>query len=379
MNKDNGRMGCVCDLLHLGEHCESCNPKTALLLANACVPISCTIEHPTDINLSQVCGGGGHPILLDNGNYSCNCTKPGYVHMGSVCIYQSCLSPTGEVCSGNGVCLNMQCVCYKGHSGALCTLEKPTIFCDEGYTRIGSECFPDECLSRGLVCGSNGRCIDGKRPKCLCNKGFETVGSDLCVPKECIKDGAVCPHGNCVLLEEDRRYECVCSPGYVQTSDGMCISQACVSSISDEGLVVCHNRGVCTNDTCLCSNNFGGTKCSTCNSGFVLMQTDDVKQEKCVSVNCLSRAVSNATQQLVHFHETIHNSNSALLICDGFGVCEASANSRSNNYLDYKCHCNPGAIPYRNRCYSPFASIFPLQLQFVITADTVKEAHVFVM
>lgn len=354
VNKDNGRMGCVCDLLHLGERCELCNPATAMLLANVCVPIACTIEHPTDFSLSQVCGGGGHPILLDNGNYSCNCTKPGYLHMGSVCIHQSCLSEAGEVCGGNGVCLNMKCVCYEGHSGTLCTLEKTTVFCDEGYTRIGSECFPDECLSRGLVCGSNGRCIDGKRPKCLCNKGFKTVGSDLCAPKECIRDGAVCPHGNCVFLEVMKKYECVCSPGYMQGSDGACISQACVSSISNDGLVICHNRGVCANDTCLCNNNFGGTKCSSCNSGFVLIQTDDAKQERCISVNCLSYAVSNTTQQAVHIRGVTQRGNTSLLICDGFGVCEASSNLKSSNYLDYKCHCNPGAIPYKNRCYSAF-------------------------
>ncbi|ESU39328.1 Hypothetical protein DHA2_151076 [Giardia duodenalis] len=354
VNKDNGRMGCVCDLLHLGEHCESCNPKTAMLLDNVCVPILCTIKHPTDISLSQVCGGGGHPILLDNGHYSCNCTKPGYLHMGSVCIHQSCISQTGEICGGNGVCLNMKCVCYKGHSGALCTLEKPLVFCDEGYTRIGFDCFPDECLSRGLVCGSNGRCVDGKKPKCLCNKGFETVGSDLCVPMECIKDGAVCPHGNCVLLEAAKNYECVCSPGYVQTSDGTCISQSCVSSISDEGLVICHNRGLCINDTCLCNNNFGGIKCSSCNSGFVFVQAEEDSQGRCISVNCLSYAVSNVAQQIVRFREIPDNYNSSLLVCDGFGVCEASSSLKSNSYLDYKCHCSPGAIPYKNRCYSTF-------------------------
>ncbi|ESU42544.1 Hypothetical protein GSB_151280, partial [Giardia duodenalis] len=65
--------------------------------------------------------------------------------------------------------------------------------CRQGWASHGALCYPAACVSNGLICGGNGRCVfeNGVTPTCVCNEGFSLTGDFVCgVPASSNKSSA---------------------------------------------------------------------------------------------------------------------------------------------------------------------------------------------
>lgn len=134
----------------------------------------------SDIDLNTLCGGNGY--CMNSGICLC---KEGY--NGEGCENKECSKGSnGLECSGNGECINGECVCYTGFSGILCELigcpndctdsVHGTCNTDTGVCTCNGHYFGDDCAEsycppeydESSNCNNNGIC-EKNFGICSCN------------------------------------------------------------------------------------------------------------------------------------------------------------------------------------------------------------------
>ncbi|KAM9824594.1 stabilin-2 [Neosynchiropus ocellatus] len=206
---------------------------------------------------------------------------------------ESCPGATGQVCFGNGVCLDGTngtgvCQCNKGYSGTACEIcesGKYGVHCDQDCKCKNGRCNDGmqgdgtcECdvgwrsvlcdekiqstadeLCGSVKCHTSANCVyRSSQPQCLCAAGFEGNGT-FCKAKDmCAVDNGGCsPFAVCKRTRPGQR-DCVCNSGY--NGDGLvCVEiNPCL-----EGNGGCHANADCIHvgpnkTSCTCNDGYSG-------------------------------------------------------------------------------------------------------------------------
>jgi hypothetical protein len=163
------------------------------------------------------CNSHGNCVKSKDGEM-CECDE----NWGNAgCSKHLCSDDDEHMCSGNGQCIQGQCLCHAPFYG-------------------------ESCETRGcpLGCSSKGFCRpDGQ---CECESGFKGSGCEIKTCPDCV-------HGKC----NTDSLECVCDDGFMGSQ--------CQDKIPDEKpqgeCGSCHGHGRCQGDTCLCESEWSGDHC----------------------------------------------------------------------------------------------------------------------
>ncbi|XP_053718395.1 stabilin-2 [Synchiropus splendidus] len=206
---------------------------------------------------------------------------------------ESCPGASGQVCFGNGVCLDGTngtgvCQCNKGYSGTACEIcetGKYGVHCDQDCKCKNGRCNDGmqgdgtcECdvgwrsvlcdekiqstaeeLCGPVKCHTSANCVyRTSQPQCLCAAGFEGNGTFCKAKDKCALDNGGCsPFAVCKRTQPGQR-DCVCSSGY--NGDGLvCVEiNPCL-----EGNGGCHVHADCIHvgpnkTSCTCNDGYSG-------------------------------------------------------------------------------------------------------------------------
>jgi len=289
----------------------------------------------------------GHGIRCEDGECVCqegfegkSCNRP------MLCSDVAFCSGHGTCQNSNGTCLcddgwkglmcNQQVVCPDGCSGrGWCNSSSGECQCNRGF--IGVNCgrvrqpsiCPDACSAHGL-CTASGTCD--------CDFGFRGPSCSI------VMDLCPCRHGICTQVDDGA--ECLCKKGWkgnrcdeldVQTT--VCSS---MSSTSRNSTALCSGHGICAetneaNAVCVCDEGSGGIGCgkflrSVCNHTCSGHGRCDDPVKTCLCIDGF-RGSSCA--------EAPCPVSMAGLVCDGHGVCDASAHTLTHA-ITHKCTCDVG-------------------------------------
>jgi len=201
-------------------------------------------------------------------NGQCNCEE-GW--SGAQCDVYLC-GVHVDGCTGHGQCRESGCVCHDGFGGYNCagvTTNCPNFCkghgscldgvctCDKGYK--GEDCGRVDpsygCVSN---CSGHGFCdVSGASPSCICMPSFWSG-------EACNVESSLCPvelngcsgHGICEptsLLDSSSPWVCKCEVGFCGTS----CNRVCPQCLNN-----CTGHGVCSGTVCTCDAGFSGEDCS---------------------------------------------------------------------------------------------------------------------
>lgn len=209
--------------------------------------------------------------VFDSTSGMCQCQPP---YFGEDCQNMHCpdWDPNSEApdCSGNGKCVDGQCVCATGYG--------------LGPGKAGPNvCFDDVCP---VDCGEHGLC---KNNQCVCQEGWQ--GPACRLPK-CVNDCS--GHGSCYFLNANSLGECVCDSGFALPDCAQPAVYAQLPSCPN----ACSGNGLCFMGQCTCGAGFGGSDCSraSCPAGqsgpsceFAACPRDCVGKGLCFAGECMCR------------------------------------------------------------------------------------------
>lgn len=314
---------CVCDSGYNGPTCEykvvDCEPGF-VSAQETCYPEAC-------ISDESVCGGHGR-CIWNNDGAACACND-GFVFYENTCIYASCIV--------NGI------VCPHGTYDA--SMNPPRCICPTDYIGRNSVCYPSSCVTNSQtnppqLCHSAGSC-DFDTGVCSCNptnsgptceecSSEATLIDGVCQPWSCIDERnsdalSVCSgKGTCIAYSGrdvfDVCYMCSCDSGYETVPGGICVPNSCVTA----SLIICSNRGTCTDGVCKCNEGYSGALCEwyQCPTGETFVNNLCVHEECVTSYDDVAQTTS---------------------VCGGYGRCVEDDGS-------YKCSCRSDAKVIDGEC-----------------------------
>merc|ERR1711871_1365449 len=211
-------------------------------------------------------------------------------------------------CSGNGVCSDGTCVCFRtptAFTGALCERrlcpsndvgldcsghglcgDKGTCTCHEGF--FGPDCghhkCPNDCSGHGTCDTSTGKC------NCRACQGCAQLwrGPD-CSEKTCKDD---CNnHGRCDMGNGDPA--CICDAGF---SGKWCQFKTCIND--------CNKQGLCSEGVCYCYPGYHGASCNATvaaprKTGPSVESVAAVCSDACVDTLCSGSASADCVPSCV--------------------------------------------------------------------------------
>lgn len=285
---------CQCPPLHVGDYCERC-VDDAKMVGGRCISRACIDVY------GLVCSGRG--ICVDiNLNFHCACNENYIAINSSTCVHRNC-TDTGQgflVCNGHGECIDNRCSCNEQWWGSLCEYSVEPCLPEEIF--VDRACRPRSCVFQGAVCNNHGDCVDGS---CRCYTYASSHPELLCYPTNCLFDKvgypAPCPYGQCIYEGQMLGYQCRCYNDYVIISKE-CQPSSCVSDIDRSTGSLCNGIGTCDlTHGCLCPYLVTGRYCTLivsitssvhhsycnrtsilCEDGFLLINGS------CVSESCLT-------------------------------------------------------------------------------------------
>ncbi|GAB1599227.1 integrin beta pat-3 [Argonauta hians] len=243
-------------------HCGSCRCSPHRLAADRYSGRYCECDRMGCRKFNNaICGGPSHGICKCG---KCICRKK---YTGEACEIdvntQKCLSPSGQICSGRGKCINNQCKCDAPFSGKICE-NTENIIMDLNV----------HCIKSGTteICSNKGQCIKGL---CYCNKIPNSSGAYTGLYCEC--DDTSCPTSDGKIC--GGRHHGVCDCGRCRCQQQY-TGEACESDLSTQDClspngVLCNEHGVCTDNKCQCQPPYTGRVCEN------LMGEDNL-EKKCV-------------------------------------------------------------------------------------------------
>ncbi len=321
----------------------------------------------------------------------CDCSGHGACHASSAggCVchpgWTGTNCATEEVCpddcSGNGVCNDGSCFCFKGFAGDSCAFSvedgkeaerrknciNPSVGDDPAALALVPKVMSKETgVESPAPCSGHGVCGYGMSPapgedksfgRCLCMPGYlgdycedeikcpnDCLGRGTCVAGKCkcrfgysgdgcqqvIVGASMCPDdcsgkGTCMLDE------CFCEPGYIGVSCN--ITVPCPSG--------CSGNGKCDRGRCLCTIGFEGVDCSkksTC--------PNDCNKHGVCSVGGTCLCEPGYAGEACEYSPGCGDK-----ICDNGGLCRDGACLCPNGFTGDTCsRLVPGANMKRPKC-----------------------------
>ncbi|EFC50530.1 predicted protein [Naegleria gruberi] len=211
--------------------------------------------------------------------------------------------------------------------------------CQVGYSRAEDD---DKCYADCKVCGAHSSCYHSE---CVCDLGYQVDARGDC--SSVVHDNST---GNTTAGNSSTSGGCdpICNPTTSSCLDGACICKDNLEMIGGECVHVCSLdcgiHGICQNTTgsatCNCTDFFEGMACSTCKSGFSLINDrcvcDDSSGRALVGENCICNSVASFKQVGT---ECVRSEPNCRYGC-GNGLCRFVNNVTS----DTECVCSAGFI-----------------------------------
>ncbi|CAB4063440.1 Teneurin-m,Tenascin,Teneurin-a [Lepeophtheirus salmonis] len=253
-------------------------------------------------------------------------------------------------CSGQGKCVNGNCVCNPRFSGPDCTLSVCPLLCSgngiyrggvcvcaDGWKGLECDVLVNEC--KDPDCNGHGLCS----PKgiCICEPGWsgDSCEERDCEAKDCNGHGicrnAICHchpgwMGNNCEKSNDALLQCLpnCSGhGIYDYTAGLCDCQESWTG-SDCNITLCSldcgRRGLCLHGSCSCEEGWTGPRCA-----YRICDERCASHGQCKDGKCLCQRGWNGK------HCSLNG-------CGPEGKCNDRGNCDVNMNGEYECKCYPG-------------------------------------
>ena len=335
---------CVCNVPPAEDKCEgvSCGAgvKCTELKGDAYCDCPKTHELKMDPNgkpycedkCADVCEDPNSSCELDGVTPVCVCND-GYTKQGTKCVPNEQTTPTiscSTVSCGNGTCYDL------GNNNVACK-------CNDGYVSIYNgdtpECVePDPIIDdpcKDVTCaGENSACVvtSGNKPYCICGAGYTQDTTTSCKPalNDPCKDITCNNVGACMAV--DNKATCICLEGYKADNT----VPTCVPKDPCED-IKCSGHGTC--DTIS-----GSPKCK-CDDGYInnidtecVEAVDPCKGNTCSGNGTCDKNTGNCTCNSGYAGK---DCGTTMTSCDGYTGCGESGTCKDVDGVPV-CECGPG-------------------------------------
>ncbi len=345
-NDESGKAVCDCDTGYSGMECEGCSAGYHLSDQGYCVQDltcqenSCNAHGTCDDSLGFV-----HCTCdVEYTGANCENCAVGYQDNDEDGTCELNCAAASPNCNHHGQCVDdsgqTECECDQGYAGADCGA------CASQYQdNDGNGTCEQSCAIAQLDCNEHGQCSDVTgMPECDCSDGFG--GSDCsecaagyhpdgqggcsvdtsCQPNSCNNHGT-CDDSTgevvCTCGQEYAGTNCnECATGYQDNDhDGVC-SPTCSSSGLD-----CGTHGLCSDSsglaTCDCDEGYSGEGCANCSTGY---------QDNDSNGTCLPTCVT-ASPDCSNHGQCSDSGGQAVCLCDE-GYAGADCSGCASGYQD---------------------------------------------